>query len=161
VAAQLSRAPLGSAFVCVARYKVLQSVAHSLAHSFTSALNWGDGDYVMGNLLLRAREDRANTLEIDLISGAVKPAVLVTPPVQRAVGRYSDWLRRLVANHHSDMRYVLKACLTIRYNLALERPNSKGSRGLESPYECTAQITDDRGKTWSATLRDWWAPGGY
>jgi hypothetical protein len=90
----------------MARYKVLKSVAHSLVHSFTSALNWGDADYVMGNLLQRARDIGAGTLAIDLINGEAEPSALCTPPVQRAVEKYSEWLRRLVTTHKSDMPYV-------------------------------------------------------
>jgi hypothetical protein len=142
----------------MARYKVLKSVAHSLAHSFTSALNWGDADYVMGNLLQRARDIGAGTLEIDLISGAAEPSALCTPPVQRAVERYTEWLRRLVMTHKSDMRYVAKATLTIQYDLNVARPAEYPPTGLESPYECTAEITDDRGTMWKAVLCDWWVP---
>ena len=117
----------------MARYKVLQSVAHSLAHSFTSALNWGEADYVMGNLLQRARDIGAGTLSIDLISGAAQPSALCTPPVKRAVEKYTEWLRRLVTTHKSDMRYVTMATLTIQYDLDVARPAQHAPTGLESP----------------------------
>jgi hypothetical protein len=142
----------------MARYKVLKSVAHSLAHSFTSTLNWGDADYVMGNLLRRAREIGVGTLTIDLVSGAAEPPELCTPPVQRAVAKYTDWLRRLVNSHGSDMQYVKGATLTVRYDLAVARPAQFAPTELESPYECSSTITDDRGTAWSASLRDWWVP---
>ena len=142
----------------MARYKVLQSVAHSLAHSFTSTLNWGDADYVMGNLLQRAREIGAGTLEIDLMSGRAEPGDLCTPPVQGAIDRYVNRLRELVAAHRSDMQYVATATLTIQYDLAVERPAHMAPAGLESPYVCTAEIVNDRGTAWRAVLRDWWVP---
>ena len=142
----------------MARYKILKSVAHSLAHSFTSTLNWGDADYVMGNLLRRAREIGIGTLTIDLMNTTAQPTELCTPPVQRAVAKYTDWLRHLVGTHGSDMRYVRAATLTVRYDLVVARPARFAPSELESPYECTSEITDDRGTVWSATLRDWWVP---
>jgi len=142
----------------MARYKVLKSVAHGLAHSFTSALNWGDADYVMGNLLQRARDIGAGTLSIDLVTGQAEPGALCTPPVQRAVEQYTERLRRLVIAHKSEMRYVAKATLTIQYDLNVARPSPIGPTALASPYACTAEITDDRGTVWKAVLRDWWVP---
>jgi len=142
----------------MARYKVLKSVAHSLAHSFTSSLNWGDADYVMGNLLQRARDIGEATLTIDLMTGTAKPDGLCTPPVQRAVERYTDWLRRLVMAHKSDMRYVAKAILTIQYDLSVAHPAQSAPTGFASSYVCTAEVTDDRGTVWKAVLRDWWVP---
>jgi hypothetical protein len=142
----------------MARYKVLKSVAHSLVHSFTSGLNWGDADYVMGNLLQRARDIGAGTLAIDLMTGEGAPGALCTPPVQRAIERYTESLRRLLTTHKSDMRYVAKATLTIQYDLNVTRPAQSAPTGFETPFECTAEITDDRGKVWKAVLRDWWVP---
>lgn len=142
----------------MARYKVLKSVAHSLAHSFTSSLNWGDADYVMGNLLQRARDIGEGTLTIDLIAGLAEPGALCTPPVQRAVDKYRDWLRHLVTAHKSDMRYVARATLTIEYDLNTARPTQNAPSGVESHYVCTAELTDDRGTVWKGVLRGWWVP---
>jgi hypothetical protein len=142
----------------MARYKVLKSVAHSLAHSFTSTLNWDGDDYVMGNILRRARKIGEGTLKIDLMSGKATPSSLLMPSVERAARRFADRLPELVAAHGSDMRYVHSAVMSVEYDLQTKRPNLHHPSELESPYVCRVEITDDRGKVWPAELRDWWVP---
>jgi len=142
----------------VARYKVLKSVAHSLGHSYASTLNYDDSDYVMGHLLSRARETSQDTLTVDLATSTAAPDALLTPPVQRSVQRFSSWLPHLVRRHFSDMKYVSAATMTITFDLSLERPNRYASDCTESPFVIRVNITDDRGKVWSAEQRDWWFP---
>jgi hypothetical protein len=66
----------------MARYKVLQSVAHGVGHSFTSTLNYLHDDYVMGHLLAHARDGGGDTLVLDLLGGTGAPASLLGPPLQ-------------------------------------------------------------------------------
>lgn len=141
----------------MARYKVLRSVAHGLGHSFVSTLNWGDDDYVMGNLLRCARQTGADTFWVDLSTGVCGPESLTIPPVKRAAVRYAAWFPKLVERHLSDMRWVSAARLEVRFDLSVERP-SKWSPEAESPFVCRVEIVDDRGKVWSAEQRDWWFP---
>jgi hypothetical protein len=142
----------------MARYKVLKSVAHSLGHSFTSTLNWGEDDYVMGNILQRAREVGEGTLKINLMSGKAMPSSLLIPSVERAAQRFAKRLPDLVESHGSDMRYVHSAVMSVVYDLQAKRPNLHSPSELESPYICRVEIADDRGKVWTAELRDWWTP---
>jgi hypothetical protein len=142
----------------MARYKVLKSVAHSLAHSFTSTLNWYVDDYVMGHILRRARRVGEGTLKIDLMSGRTAPPSLVIPAVEWAAGQFAEWLPNLITSHGSDIRYIRSATMLVAYDLQVERPSSYSPLGSESPYVCRVEITDDRGKVWAAELRDWWMP---
>jgi len=142
----------------MARYKVLKSVAHSLGHSFTSTLNWDGDDYVMGNILRHARKVGEGILKIDLMNGKAMPPSLLIPSVERAARRFADRLPQLIASHGSDMRYVHSAVMLIAYDLQTKRPSPYTTSELESPYVCRVEITDDRGKVWSAELRDWWVP---
>ena len=140
------------------RYKVLKSVARGVADSFTSNLNWGEHDYVMGNVLRRAREVGEGTLRIDLVTGRATPEGLVTAPVAAAAARCAERFRDLVRRHGSAMELVSGACLEVEYDLQRSRPSPFAASSLESPYACRVQITDDRGKPWSAELRGWWCP---
>jgi len=142
----------------VARYKVLKSVAHSMGQSFTSTLTWWDGDYVMGHLLRRAREVHQGTLVIDLLSGTAQPTALCIPPVTAAVTRCPEGFRGLVHSHRSNMQFVRAATMTVAYDLGVQRPSGYSSTGLESPYVCRVEITDDRGKVWASELKGWWVP---
>jgi hypothetical protein len=142
----------------MARYKVLKSVAHSLCHSFVSTLNWGEDDYVMGNLLRRARETKVDTFWIDLMSGACGPDELAIPAARRSALRYTARLPHMVKAHLSDMRWVSTARLEVTFDLHKER-QSRYSTETESPFVCRVDVVDDRGRTWSAEQRDWWFPG--
>ena len=141
----------------MARYKVLKSVAHSIGHSFTSTLNWWGTDYAMGHLLRRGREVNEPSLLVDLLNGAAGPASLCIPPVLGAVQRYTEWLPSMVKRHGSDMAFVRAAAMTVTFDLGTQRQSRYGP-GLESPYVCRVEITDDRGRVWAAELRDWWVP---
>jgi hypothetical protein len=142
----------------MARYKVLKSVAHSLGHSFTSNLNYDGDDYVMGNILRRARDVGEGTLKINLMSGTAMPKSLVIPSIERAAHRFAARLPELVTSHGSYMRYVHSALMFVVYDLQTVRPSSYSPSLLESPYVCRIEITDDRGKLWAAELRGWWSP---
>jgi len=140
----------------VARYKVLQSVAHSIGHSFVSLMNWGDDDYVMGNLLRRARATGVDTFWVDLLAGTFGPEDLAIPPVRAAATHYVTWFPELVEQHRTEMRWIRSARLEVRFDLSKERPARFAPGQFESPFVCRVEIEDDRGKVWAAEQRDWW-----
>ena len=144
----------------MARYKVLKSVAHSFGHSFTSLLNyWGD-NYIMGHLLQSARETRTSTLRLNILSGQAAPDTLLTEPVRQSLDRYCQWFPQLVATHQTSRAVISAAHMSIVFDLTTERPNATSPQFIESPYICRVEIVDDRGKIWSAELRDWWCVEG-
>jgi hypothetical protein len=142
----------------MARYKVLRGVAHSLAHSFTSLMNYVGNDYVMGHLLRRARDTGEATLRVDVLTGWASPPALLSHEIAGSVRRYCEWFPKLVASHKSDMQFVRAARLSVSFDLSKRRPVRHAPDLVESPYVCSVEIEDDRGKTWSAEVRDWWYP---
>src|SRR5438045_874558 len=56
----------------MAKYRVLPSTAHNYGASFISVMNMASDDYAMC-YLVRATENGASTVEIDLLSGRVAP----------------------------------------------------------------------------------------
>jgi hypothetical protein len=142
----------------MARYKVLKSVAHSLAHSFTSLMNYRDNDYVLGHLLRQARATGQSRLDFDVLTGKASPASLVTPPVADSISSYQKWFPQLVTSHKTSMNVVQGATVTLTFDLDVRRPVRHHPAFQESPYRCVADITDDRGKVWSAVIEDWWYP---
>jgi len=141
----------------MARYKVLKSVAHSFGHSFVSLMNYAEDDYVMGHLLTQARLTRNNRLMVDILSGQAAPRALLTKPVIDSVSRYAAWFPKLVVSHRTELRFVRSAAMEIVFDLNVERP-VRGTVLIESPFVCRVTIVDDRGKGWSAEIRDWWYP---
>jgi hypothetical protein len=142
----------------MARYKVLKSVAHSIGHSFTSLMNYGGNDYVMGHLLRRARETGDEQLMVDLLTGIAGPKSLLTAEVATSIANYCQWVPRLVENHKTQMAYVRAARMSVTFDLKVRRPVRYASAFEESPYVCRVEIEDDRGKIWAAEIKDWWYP---
>ncbi|HET7024699.1 MAG TPA: hypothetical protein VFI39_05800 [Gemmatimonadales bacterium] len=121
-------------------------------------MNYAHDDYVMGHLLRFARSTKHDTLLIDLMTGTARPQALLQSPIEDVPRRYASWLRDLVKNHRSDMRFVHTAALTLHFNLAVARPLRGDAKLSENPYRCDVVITDDRGKEYAAHFEGWWYP---
>ena len=142
----------------MARYKVLRGVANSLAHSFTSLMNYVGNDYVMGHLLRGARNTGEATLTVDVLTGAASPSTLLSREVAASIHRYCEWFPRLVVSNRSEMRFVRAARLSVSFDLSRRRPVRNAPELEESPYVCRVEIEDDRGRFWASEIRDWWYP---
>jgi len=94
---------------------------------------------------------------VDILSGRAAPAALLTPTIAAAVARYVDWFPQLVASHRTELRFIRSAGMEIVFDLQVER-QVRGTALIESPFVCRVTITDDRGRDWSAEIRDWWYP---
>jgi hypothetical protein len=140
------------------RHKVLKSVAHNIGHSFTSLMNFVDDDYVMGHILRFARQSGHETLTIDFVTNEVKPPELVADPISEVPARYIKWFWDSVDRQGSDRSYVQAARLTLRFDIATQRPHSSLPGCMESPYHCDVTVTDDRGKRYDAHFEGWWYP---
>jgi hypothetical protein len=140
----------------MARYKVLQSVAHGVGHSFTGTRNYLHGDYVMGHLLGNALASGDETLTLDLVAGTGAPASLLRPPLQDVAADESRKFHGLVERHGSDLARVRAARLTVRFDLAETKPMARDPRTFAGPYLCEVVVTDDRGKDYSARFTGVW-----
>jgi hypothetical protein len=142
----------------MARYKVLKSVAHNFGHSFTSLMNYADDDYVMGHILRLARATGRDTLTMDLVKGEAGPPELLAEPISELPARETKWFWHLVKVHGSDRSLVQSATLTLRFDIAIQRPHQSAPQFVESPYSCDVRITDTRGKDYVAHFDGWWYP---
>jgi hypothetical protein len=139
-------------------HKVLASIAHNFGHSFTSMMNYRSDDYVLGHLLAAARKTGSNTLRVDILARTAEPEGLLPPPVRSSIADHTADFSRLVTSMKSSLEFIRSAQMTIAFDLAQQRPYLSAARFIESPYTCTTEIIDDRGKTYSSTLRGWWFP---
>jgi hypothetical protein len=142
----------------MARYKVLHSIAHNFGQSFVGASRARADDHLLEHLLADCRRTQERTLWVDIFTGEAKPDVLVSRTLARALERYVREFPDLVAGAHTDMQVVKAARMELTFDLSTERPRADATNRLESPYVCTVEIDDDRGKTWTAELRGWCAP---
>lgn len=142
----------------MARYKVLKSVAHNTGHSFTSLMNYAGDDYVMGHILRFARRTGRDTLTIDFVKGEAGPRELLAEPISDIPTRYTEWFWHLVETQGSDRALVQAATLTLRFDIANQRPLSSAPQFIESPFVCDVEIRDTRGKNYRAHFDGWWHP---
>jgi hypothetical protein len=146
---------LGS--VVLASHKTLNGVVRSVAESFVSLMNYWDDDYVMGHVVRAAWATGATDLKADLLTGHVEPTGLATGNVLHSIAGYVDRLPSLVHSSNSDMAFVCSASLELTVDPTRRRPQP-GTPFFESPFTCTVSIVDERGRTYSYTVSDWWYP---
>ena len=142
----------------MAKCKVLKSIAHNHAHSFTSLMNYRGGDYVMGHLLRYARQSGVHSWRVDILSGLVVPPLGVAGAIAESIASYTEWFPTHVASQGAEMTSIAAASMSLSFDLTQSRPVHHAPQYLESPYICRVEITDNRGKLWTAELRDWWYP---
>jgi hypothetical protein len=58
----------------------------------------------------------------------------------------------------SDIGFVKAAELTLEYDLSVSRPYRRDPLLIESPYTCSVNIQDDRGRRKKSRLTGWWFP---
>jgi len=142
----------------MARYKVLKSVAHNIGHSFTSLMNYAGDDYVMGHILRFARHTGQTSMIIDFVKEEAGPPELLAPPISQVPSQYTKWFWRMVELEGADRVLIERATLTLRYDIAVQRPARLAPQHTESPYSCDVRITDIRGKDYVAHFDGWWYP---
>ena len=140
------------------RYKTLKSVAHNLGHSFISTMNYDFGDYILGHIQSKMRETNISRIEIDLITDTAYPKELLTPVINNALRKYSNWLPELLTDSNSDITFIQKADIAIEFDLSTSRICPFANDYIENPFICTSRIVDDRGKEYSYVFKDWWFP---
>lgn len=140
----------------MARYKVLKAVAHNIAASFTSLMNYAQDDYVMGILLTRARTSGKESYFIDFASGQWSP-VFDKEPLTKVAPFYVKMFWDNVAKQGSQRSMVKVGRLDVSFDTKIKRPAAAG-QFEESPYTCTVSLIDDRGIDHSKTSTGWWFP---
>lgn len=138
--------------------KVLKSVAHNTAHSFTSAMNYFEDDYAMGHLLLASRTSGLPELTVDLLTGEAGPAELLTKKVLRPVQAYCSDFPNFLARCGAHLDLVKSASMVVSFDLSQVRLYELNPKLVESPFRCEVRICDDRGKLHSAVVSGWWFP---
>lgn len=137
-------------------YKPLKSVAHNLGYSYLSLMNHDGEDYVVEHLFKTARRRGLSHVEIDVLNGSVSPTTMHTKPILESVAREKAYFPKFLASNRCSLDQVRSAVIKIDFCFADTRP-SPNVPGLElAAYNCTVEITDDRGKVWVGKVPEWW-----
>jgi hypothetical protein len=141
----------------VASHKTLKSVVRSIAESFTSLMNCGDDDYVMGHVVHASWRTGARELRVNLLTGDTDSSPLLVPEVMSSVASHVKWLPEIVHRSNSSLAFVAEAELVVSVDPSVRRRHGD-SEFFESPFTCTVRIVDDRGKEYLHRISDWWYP---
>lgn len=138
------------------KYKRIRSAAHNYAHSFTSPMNYGPGNYVMTYLAHAAATSGEPELRVDLLSGAAEPAPLLTAPVRQSVGWYVQRFPFYLATMNVSVDALRRATLRVRFDLERRSESVQYPGTVRIPFEGSVEVEDDRGKVHVGTVRGEW-----
>lgn len=142
----------------MASHKVLKSISHNFSHSFISLTNYVGNDYFLGHLLKRVHKTNLNKIEIDVLNGSASPQELLTESMRFSIDNHKNWFSSLVVDSCSSMTFIVKATLTITFDIKRIDSQEFKNRVLPSPFECVMIITDDKGREYKSVHSDWWFP---
>lgn len=84
------------------KYKHIHSAIHNFGHSFTSLMNFVDGDYVIDEL---ARiHAKGHDIEVDWLTGQFRPANFASPRIQKSIGYWRDSLEKHMVSQNVDLK---------------------------------------------------------
>ena len=86
------------------KYKNIYSAIHNFGHSFTSLMNYVDGDYVMDEITKIHAENI--DIEVDWLSGRFSPAEMGTPRFLKSVGFWKSHLEEHLASQNVNLNAI-------------------------------------------------------
>ena len=136
--------------------KPLKSVAHSVAHSFLSPMNYGPDGYAVEQLLTSTARAGIATVRVDLLSGTHDSSIR-RRSVLAAFKRYTDAFPALVQRSGSDMKFVKSATMALG-GLAKPVQTHWLPAGFHYRVTCDVEIASDGSRMYVASLEEMW-PG--
>ena len=138
------------------KLKVLKSVAHNLAHSYLSLMNYIDNEYTVERLFQIAKNSGENQIYIDVLNKVIRPEIYNTPEIQKSLIYMEKSFDSLINPEKITRDHIKSVEIKITFHLDQTRP-SETVKGLELPsYDCISEITDINGKVHSKSVVEWW-----
>ena len=94
----------------------LNGIAHNLAHSFTSLMNFDPGidNYVMEYISYHMAKMGIHEIEVEVMNGTVTPPELALGPVLKSASVYKDFLGHLLSGTGWTLNDIKTAKIVIR-----------------------------------------------
>jgi hypothetical protein len=86
------------------KYKHIHSAIHNFGYSFTSLMNYVDGDYVIDELA--KIHAKGYDIEVDWLTGQFNPAKLATPRIQKSIKYWRDTLQKHMSSQNVDLKVI-------------------------------------------------------
>jgi hypothetical protein len=138
-------------------HKTINSIVNSLTESFTSLMNYSGNDYILGHIVSNAWKTKDNLIEIDFIKKEYTNNKLVNKFVEKSIKGYINGFEDLVERSNSSMAFIINAKMTIEVDGSIKYPIKNG-RYFESPYKCSTEIIDEKGKRYYFEKKGTWYP---
>lgn len=141
----------------MAQYKVLKSVAHNVAHSYLSLMNYRGGDYVVCQLFRAAKAAAQPHVRIDVLKCELSPSSILTPSLLESVKSCRDWFPRLLQSEGTALDMVSQATIDLEFDFESSDRYEQAKPGSHQEYyKCRSIIIDDRGVEHEALVPEWW-----
>ncbi|MBV1884195.1 MAG: hypothetical protein KUG82_21320 [Pseudomonadales bacterium] len=83
------------------KYKNIYSAIHNFGASFTSLMNYVDGDYTLDELDDIHR--KGNDIEVNWLTRTFEPANMATPRIKKSIGYWADSLEKHLCSHNVEI----------------------------------------------------------
>jgi hypothetical protein len=138
------------------RMKMLKSIAHNVAHSYLSLMNYIDGEYTVERLFQIAKESMQTNIIIDILQQSIEPSVYATPQIKISLTYLKDAFERLLDSEKISFDSIQSAKIRVGFDLKGTKISSNVP-DLELPkYKCESEIIDLNGKVYKKEVVEWW-----
>ncbi|NWO06677.1 MAG: hypothetical protein HLX50_13595 [Alteromonadaceae bacterium] len=87
------------------KYKNIYSAIHNFGCSFTSLMNYIDGDYTIDELCEIHRQ--GYDIEVDWLARKFEPSKMATPRIKKSIGYWGDSLKGLMESQNVELDKIL------------------------------------------------------
>jgi hypothetical protein len=119
-------------------------------------MNWRAGDYVVEHLCRAAREANEPRVIINVLRESIEPEAVRTPVLLESVAHARAWLGQLVQSQGAALDMVSAVTISVDFHFWDTRPSPQAPELDLIAYTCNVQIVDDRGRTHTAVVPEWW-----
>ncbi len=139
----------------MSKYRQIKSVAHNFSHSFTSMMNWYDGDYMMDRLISIMSRNKIDEIKLDILSTRLEPESINIKEVAYSIKIYCDqFFPGLLKSHGIPANYIKQAILTLRFHFSEIRHYERMCNSIIVPYDCRTEIIDNRGRVYVGEIHN-------
>ena len=83
------------------KYKNIYSAIHNFGDSFTSLMNYIDGDYVIGELA--DIHSKGHDIELNWLTREFQPSEMATKRIKQSIGYWGDTLEKQLSSQNVDI----------------------------------------------------------
>jgi len=128
--------------------KIFKSVAHNLAHHFSSTLSYWKSDYTINHLGNASKKFKINLISIDILNNTIEPEILNQGVIKEFLPQYQIFLNNLLKTH--SLEDIELESIIIQYDFS---PSRKTMFDLPT-YDSISTIITKSGRKFEALLTE-------